>query len=212
MDLYSMKKYAVYAGAGLALVVVLIAFGRACRIGDKYSRLEGRYQEALKIAKADTEVLNKTIAEKEAAIRAMDKKLATSEKTIDHLTGGIGQKNRELDALDVKLATAKTDAERVPILRAEVAAWAEKFSLAELTIAEKDRQIAAWETKFNSQVGISQDWILKYENEARLHKITREEISALKTRLISTRLVGTLKSGLVLAAVGYIGYSALRGK
>lgn len=212
MDLSSMKKYAVYAGAGLALIIALIAFGRACRIGDKYSRLEGQYQEALRITRIDAEILNQTIAEKEKAIAALDKRLVASAQAVGHLTGAIGQKDSDLAGLDAKLKDAKTDAERVPILRAEVAAWAEKFNLAELTIAEKDKQIEAWEAKFSSQVTISESWKQKFENEARLHEISRDEISALKARLISTRLVGTLKSGLIVAAIGYIGYQAIRGK
>lgn len=212
MDLFSMKKYAVYAGAGLVLVVALIAFGRACKIGDKYSRLEGQYQEALRIAKIDAEILNKTITEKEKAIAEKDRDIRESGKTIAQLQAGIGGKNQELDALDTELAAAKTDAERVPILHAEVAAWAEKFSLAEQAIAEKDRQIVAWTEKFNAQITISESWKQRYENETRLHEISRSEISALKARLISSRIIGTIKSGLVLATVGYIGYSALRGK
>jgi chromosome segregation ATPase len=207
-----MKKYAVYVGAGLALVVALIAFGRACRIGDKYSRLEGQYQEALRIAKVDAEILNKTIAEKEKVIAEKDKAIVASTAQVGHLTDAIDHKDSDLAELDAKLAAAKTDAERVPILRAEVAAWSEKFNLAEQTIAEKDKQITAWAAKFDAKVVISESWKQKYENEVRLHEISRTEISALKVRLISTRLVGTLKSGLIVAAVGYIGYSALKGK
>ena len=207
-----MKKKALIIGGCLAGLVLSYTVCRNVALTDRYSKLQGTYEAYLRIAKVDAEILNKTITEKEAAIRAMDKKLATSAQVIGHLTNGIGLKNQELDVLDKNLAVAKTDAERVPILRAEVATWAEKFSLAEQTIAEKDKQIAAWVAKFDAQVTISESWKQKYENEARLHEISRDEISALKTRLISTRLVGTLKSGLIIVAAGYIGYSALKGK
>jgi chromosome segregation ATPase len=212
MDLSGVKKYAAYAGAGLAVIIAFIAFSRACKLDDAYSRLEGRYQEALRIARIDAEILNQTIAEKEKAIAVLDKKLVTSSQVITDLNTGIGKKSQELEALDAKLATAQSDSERVPVLTAQVKAWAEKFNLAEQSIAEKDKQIAAWESKFNAQVEISAAWKQQFENEARLHGLSRDELSALKSKLRATRLMGTVKSGLVLAAVGYIGYQAIKGK
>lgn len=207
-----MTKYKPYVIAAIGLILAIFFTARACKLTDKYSRLEGRYQEMLRISKIDSEILNKTIAEKEKAIAELDKKLITSTQVVSNLTEAIGKKDFDLVGLDAKLKDAKTDSERVPILTAQVNVWAEKFNLAQKAIAEKDAQIAAWESKFNAQVTISESWKQKYEDQVRLLNISRTELSVLSRKLVATRITGTIKSGLVLCALGYISYSAIKGK
>ncbi len=205
-----MKAKVIIVLAAAALAVIL-AVGFGLKTIDRFSKLEGQYQEVLRIANAHAEILNQTIADKDKVIGEQDKRLVISSRVISKLTGSIGQKNADLLNLEKSLNQATTDAERVPILTSMVETWRAKYAQLEKVVTEKDTIVSAWVTKFNAQVAISESWKSRYEDEARLHAISRSQISALNTRLKTARITGNLKTGLVVLAGGYLAYRTIKG-
>jgi hypothetical protein len=97
-------------------------------------------------------------------------------------------------------------------LKAQIAAWSSKFTLAQAVIAEKDKIISAWAAKFNAQVVISESWKAKYDAECRLLRLAEQGWKASESKLRWTRVMGNIKSGAVIAAAGYIIFNAIQGK
>jgi multidrug resistance efflux pump len=198
------------------LIALVIALGVSVidglRLRDKYSIAIGNYQAALDQSKKDGKALTLQIGELQQTVGQRDKEIAELTESIVVINTTIEVKNTTLVKLRATLAEAKTDAERVAILTAEVKVWSEKFSLAQMVIAEKDAIIADWAAKYDAQVTISESWKQKYEGETRLRTLAEKGWKASERRLRWTRIVGNVKSGLIVGALGYLGYSAIKGK
>jgi hypothetical protein len=96
--------------------------------------------------------------------------------------------------------------------QAENRAWAEKFTLAEERHAQEVFNLnAAWAVKYGAQVVISESWKAKYDAECRLLQLATQGWKASENKLRWTRVMSNIKSGLIVGALGYIGYSAIKG-
>jgi len=197
----------------IALVLAL-AFGVAVcdglRIRDKASVVVGRYQEAAAIAEADAKLKDALIAKQNTIIGQKDKEIAEKIKIIGQKTNAIGQKDKELDKIRGTWPKLSADC-RAKLLELDNT-WAQKFSLSEAIIAEKDKVISAWAVKFNAQVVISESWKAKYDAECRLLQLATQGWKVAERKLRWTRVMSTVKSGLIVGTLGYIGYSAIKGK
>ena len=201
--------YWIALGLALALTVAVCD---GLRLRDKYSISIGNYQAALDQSKKDGAALTLQIGEMQKAVGQANKEIAEKNKAIGRLTDTIGHRDADLVTLGGRLAQAKTDTEKVPILTAMVENWRAQYNTAALIIAEKDKVISAWAAKYDAQVTISESWKQKYEGELHLRTLAEKGWKSAEGRLRWTRVMGNIKSGLVLAAVGYIGYSAIKGK
>ena len=201
--------YWIALGLALALTVAVID---GLRLHDKYSIAIGNYQAALDQSKKDGKALTLQIGELQQTVGQRDKEIAELTESIVVINTTIEVKNTTLVKLRVALAEAKTDAERVAILTAEVKVWSEKFSLAQSVIVEKDAIIAAWAAKYGAAVTISESWKQKYEGELHLRTLAEKGWKASERRLRWTRVMSNIKSGLIVGALGYLGYSAIKGK
>jgi len=197
----------------IALVLAL-AFGVAVcdglRIRDKASVVVGRYQEAAAIAEADAKIKDALIAKQNTIIGQKDKEIAEKIKIIGQKTNAIGQKDKELDKIRGTWPKLSADC-RAKLLELDNT-WAQKFSLSEAIIAEKDKIISAWAAKYAAQVIISDAWKQKYESELHLRTISERGWKVAERKLRWTRAMSTMKSGLIVGCLGYIGYSVIKGK
>jgi chromosome segregation ATPase len=204
--------YWIALGLALALTVAVCD---GLRLRDKYSIAIGKYEEALTQERVNGKALTTQIAQMTAIVGQKDKEIAEATKQIGHLTDAVGRKDSDLTELVQKLHKLEVSGDlpaQVANLKEQVQAWSEKFSLAQTVIAEKDAIIADWTIKYDAQVTISESWKQKYEGETRLRTLAEKGWKASERKLRWTRIVGNVKTGLVLAAAGYVGYSALKGK
>ena len=196
-------------------LALAIAFGIAVvdglRIRDKYSISIGNYQAELVSSKKDGAALTLQIAKANEIVGQQNTIIAERDKAIGHLTNTIGHRDADLVTLGGRLAQAKTDTDRVPILTAMVENWRAQYNTATLIIAEKDKVIAAWAAKFDAQVTISESWKAKYDAECRIRHLAEQGWKASENKLRWTRVMSNIKSGLIVGALGYIGYSAIKG-
>jgi len=194
---------------GLAIILLIVGItsvNKACKLTDKVSYLGGELkilrQEAATLKKdklAEIAKAEQTKKDMDKIVKAKDTDIARKTEIINHLTGTIGQ-------LDDALAVAKTDAERVIILTAQVKQWSDKFTLAEGIIADKDDVIFSLNAKYEAQVKISNNWKALFDTEITKSKIQEDLSSALKRDLRLCRLGGRVKSGLVIAGVAAVVY------
>ena len=201
--------YWVALGLALALTVAVCD---GARLRDKYSISVGKYQAALDASKKDGKALTLQIGELQKVVGQANKEIAEKNEAIGRLTDTIGHRDAELVTLDGRLAQAKTDTDRVPTLTAMVENWRAQYNTATLIITEKDRVISAWAAKFDAQVTISESWKQKYDAECRIRTLAEKGWKASERKLKWTRIVGNLKTGLILAAVAAVGYEELKGK
>jgi multidrug resistance efflux pump len=201
--------YWVALGLALALTVAVCD---GARLRDKYSISVGKYQAALDASKKDGKALTLQIGELQKVVGQANKEIAEKNEAIGRLTDTIGHRDAELVTLDGRLAQAKTDTDRVPTLTAMVENWRAQYNTATLIITEKDRVISAWAAKFDAQVTISESWKQKYEGEVQLRTLAEKGWKSAEGKLRWTRVMGNIKSGLIVGALGYIGYSTIKGK
>ena len=199
----------------LALALALgIAVRDGLRIRDKASVVAGQYEEALTQARVNDAALTLQIAKMTEIVGQRDKEIAEKIETIGHMTTAIGQKDSDLTQLVQKLHELETAGDlpaQVANLKAQIAAWSSKFTLAQAVIAEKDKVISAWAAKFNAQVTISEAWKAKYDAECRIRHLAEQGWKASESKLRWTRVMSNIKSGAILAAAGYLGLKAIKG-
>ena len=201
----------------LGLVLALtVAVCDGLRLRDKYSIAVGQYQEALKSAKALNVEKDKAITDAQKMITLQTAKIAEllgnagkpspSEVEKDKTIATLKKKNAELAAAgDYKAAYEGT--------QTEIRAWSDKFTFAEERHKTELFDLnALWQGKFDAQVTISESWKAKYDAECRIRTLAEKGWKASERKLKWTRIVGNLKTGLILAAVAAVGYEELKGK
>jgi hypothetical protein len=196
----------------LALALALgIAVCDGLRIRDKASVAAGKYEEALTQARVNGEALTLQIAKMTEIVGQANKEIAEKIETIGHMTNDIGQRDKELDK--IRGTWSKLSAECVQKLHELDATWIQKFSLSEAIIAEKDKVIAAWAAKYDAQVVISESWKQKYESELHLRTLAEKGWGLANSKIQKQAIVGNIKTGIILAAAGYVGLNILtKGK
>jgi chromosome segregation ATPase len=199
----------------LALALALgIAVCDGLRIRDKASVVAGQYEEALTQARVNDAALTLQIAKMTEIVGQANKEIAEKNAAIGHMTTAIGQKDSDLTQLVQKLHELEVNGDlpaQVANLKAQIAAWSSKFTLAQAVIAEKDKVISAWAAKYDAQVVISESWKAKYDAECRIRHLAEQGWKASERKLRWTRVMSNIKSGAILAAAGYLGLKAIKG-
>ena len=203
----------------LVTLALALAFGIAVRDGlrirDKASVVAGQYEEALTQERVNGKALTLQIAKANEVVAQKNTIIAEKNAAIGHLTNAIGRKDSDLTQLVQKMHRLEVNGDlpaQVANLKAQIAAWSSKFTLAQAVIAEKDKVISAWAAKFNAQVVISESWKAKYDAECRIRHLAEQGWKASESKLRWTRVMGNIKSGAVIAAAGYIIFNAIQGK
>ena len=205
-----MKKCLPWIIVGTILCGGIILSARACKITDKYSRLVGQYTEMKRVYAADAILKDTLIAAKEQAIKDLSNQLLKSEEAIGHMTTAIGQRDRELDS--IRNTWANLSVECQGKLHELDDTWGAKYTLLEGVVQEKDKQISAWAGKYDAQVSISEAWKAKFEGERTLRLAGETLLSTLEGKYRMVKLTSSVKSIVVVAAAGFIGYTFIRGK
>jgi chromosome segregation ATPase len=199
----------------LTLALALgIAVCDGLRIRDKGSAIAGQYEEALTQARVNGEALTIQIAKMTEIVGQKDKEIAERDKAIGQMTNTIGQKDSDLTQLAQKLHTLEANGDlpaQVANLKEQVAVWSSKFTLAQAVIAEKDAIISAWAAKYAAQVVISDAWKSKYEGELHLRTLAEKGWEASERKLKWTRVMGNIKTGIIIAAAIKIGADMIKG-
>lgn len=200
--------------AGLVVFLVLIAGYRSCQIQtlrDEYNRLKGQY-DTLKAsadkALAEALVYIKTqdmrIADQNEIITAKDTDIAKQNEHIVHL-------NQTLSSLELEYATLTDCPSQVTNLKAQVLQWRNKYLAFESVLADKNAQLGAWRVKFDAQVGISETWKKRYEDEHALRLVADQALAVQEKRVKSLQFGSSLKTWIIGGAAAYLGYSLIRG-
>jgi hypothetical protein len=204
------KRYLPYAILIGALLIVYSVVVRSCDLTDSYSVALGEYKSKAAAGKILTAKLRRDnlshladIVKKDAEIAKRDEAIAIKNQNIIVIDNKLKQKEKDL-------AGAKTDAVKVPILTDLVAGWTAKYVEAQGIIADKDKQISTWASKYNDLEKISQNYLTGW-NDAEGRVIALEKLKGrLETDLRVARVGSKVKSVIVLAAGGVIIASLLK--
>jgi len=183
-------------------------------------RTHNAYSVAMKIEKDSNK---KLVAEKDRVIIAAQTTITLQTAKIAELLGNAGKpseteiaQNKIIAEQKRRLAEFEVQGNLPAALEAaksEIQAWSDKFTLAE---GRHETELfdlnAAWAAKYDAQVTISESWKQKYEGESRLRTLAEKGWKVAERKLKWTRIVGNLKTGLILAAVAAVGYEELKGK
>jgi len=182
-------------------------------------RTRNAYSVAMKNEKDSNK---KLVAEKDKIIIAARATIILQTAKIAELLGNAGKPSETEIAQDKIIAEQKKEIAKfkakgdykvaLEAAEVEVRAWVEKFTLAEERYKTELFDLnAAWAAKFDAQVTISESWKQKYEGELHLRMLAEKGWKASENKLRWTRVMSNIKSGLIVGALGYIGYSALKG-
>lgn len=166
------KKKIITIGAIMLIVIagLFVLAQKSCNLYDDLSVLKGENQ-ALKKITEDMEVFNQEfrdereeeIAELRGEIDSLNTKISSNETKLK-------VKNQVIDDLEMEFFTLTDKDEKIVNLQTQVEKWKEKFSLAEVIIADQKKQITNWKSAFDAQVEISEKWRESYEREQALRK------------------------------------------
>lgn len=202
--------------AWIALFLALALTVAVCdglRIRDKASVIAGQYEEALNVAKANSDVLNLQIAEMNKIVGQKDKEIVRLNESISIIYTDIGNRDMDIADLLVKLREAEANNDlpaQVANLKEQVRIWSEKFTLAESVIAEKDNIIASWAAKYDAQVTISETWKAQYESEVHLRTLAEEGWNVTARKLRKASIGNNLKTIVIYAGAVIVGLEVIK--
>ena len=209
------KKYLVWGTIAIGMLVSLLIL-KSCDIEDQYSRLRGEYN----VLKADMEMKAKEYAD----IRTgLDHQIGDLTKKIGGLLANQGKPTAAEKAKDKTIAGLMADLEKWKKLgdcpkalgaaEQTIAEWSEKFTLAEQRhVTTVTGLNVTWSLKYDAQVTITVTYKTELESALRVIDAGESVNAALKWNLRKARLVGTVKSGLVLTLAGVVIYNIVKGK
>jgi len=210
MGKISLKTAAI--GGLIASCVVVATLSRACRLTTKIGHLEGQIEEISAISETDRKAAEKTIAEQTKIIGDMTKKIEVANTEVFKKNEQIKSVNMTLEELDKQYKTLTDCPLQRDNLTKQVTAWKDKFSLAKGIIEDKDGIIFSLTDKYEAQIKITAAVQVQLDNCTTMQTLLEKEVTALKWELRKSRLVGSVKTGIVLAAAGYVIYGLVKGK
>jgi chromosome segregation ATPase len=204
-----MKPRAIYYIAAALAIALGFAVCDGIRSTDKYSIVVGKLEEAVKAANALNAEKDKVIEAAALEIVELDKKLDSSAQVISDLNKNIAVKDKNIAAL--RESWAGLSAECQTRLHELDTKWAEKFTLLEGVVAEKDEQIASWQGKYNTQVQISDAWKVKFEAAERVASLSGEALKLANRKLRRTQILSNVGKIALVGLGGYVLYDKLKG-
>jgi len=231
--------YWIILGLALALTVAVID---GLRLHDKYSIAIGKYEEALTQERVNGKALTTQIAQMTETVGQRDKEIAEKTGTINALTKDVtGAKKAEATA-KAESDKLKTEVQPVidanPKLKEFVDGLEIRLDQKDAIIAKQGDIIfqlgvpklegftngipffsfPEGSVTYNlnqvriGEVTISESWKQKYEGELHLRTLAEKGWKASERKLRWAQVMSNVKSGLIVGALGYLGYSAIKGK
>lgn len=153
-------------------------------------------------------------ADKDRAAAGLD--LAAKDVLIASLRGDLIAKDGQIAALtgqqkttEVSLAAAKTDAERVPLLTALVADWTSKFNLADAKCATYEGIVFNLNAQLADKDTIIASWTSQYDASQATNVASGKALVSVRADLRRAKFWGTVKSGVIISASGYVAYKTV---
>ena len=199
-----MMKKLVLAALVVAVVFHVFFVVKSCQTADVFRQAKKDYAMFLAIVEKEHEDHLAAIANANATMAKQDAKISELNQTVSEYKARIDGLSVQLDKLLAEEPQTTPEIEAMPIvinLRQQVKTLTEMFSLAQKTIEEKDRVIAAWEEKFYIQVKVSESWEKQYDNEHLLRVQCESMFRLCERKSRSNSLWATVgKYGLPVAA------------
>jgi len=207
--LATMKIGHFLALAALFFLGLIFFTVKSCNLYDENSVLKGKYATYQTLAKEHTKLMQAAIVEQEKKIKELEQKQIIYEENIKKkegqiaslhgTTGELEKQRRELTDKDAIIANLDT----------QIAAWKEKFSLAQSVIEEKDKIIFNLTEKYDAQVTISNSYKLQFEEGQKLNQIAELRIQSLEKELRISKFTGKIARAGTLILAGLVAYAAL---
>lgn len=196
------KIYAKYIVGGVFFILFFFFMFRTCRLYDENSVLKGKYEAYRAIAIEDIRQAQGVIAEQEKKIKALDEKQKTLEASIEKKNGQIKTLNLATAELEKQRKELTDKDEIIANLDAQIAAWKEKFFIAQSIIEEKDKIIFSLTEKYEAQIKISNSYKLMYEDMVKVNAVAELRIKRLERELRTNRFTGNLGKVSMIALIG----------
>ena len=195
-----------WAVLAFVLIVATIIGVRSCGQDRKLAQLQADYK-ALSIkaqtdtlkAQSDISALQSTIASADAEIGVANAEISQRDERIKMLTSSATDLEKQLSGLTDRDAI-------IANLKAQVVVWKQDFTLAEQTIADKDKIIFDLTAKYDAQVKVAADYKLLYEDQLPLVANSAGQIKILTGQLARAKSESLAEKVIIGIAAGYIGY------
>lgn len=211
-----MKKHWEMIAVIAAVILALVFLVRSCRLNDRYSGLKGEYRAYRAISIEDGKLLAERIGAKTAEIEALTRKIADIIAQAGRPSEAEIEKDKTIAVLRKQVATLESQGDLAGALtasKAECAEWSKKFTLAEERHkSEMFNLNATWQAKYDAQVGISEAWKAQCEREGQLRLLAEGMNGVLERKVKIMQFTGTVKSTIVIAAIAYLGFQAIKAK
>lgn len=201
---------------GLVLLTLIFSV-RACRVGDRLTKMEGEYNALKAVHQTTVQDANKRIAEQTRQIAALDDHIAILNGQIERGEALIEASDSQLADLETELVDLRAREESVASLRTEVVnlesqlnIWKEKFTLAQGIIANKDGIIFSLSQKYDAQVVITDQYKKMYSDVQKLHDNLAAQLGITKRKLKSSKVISTIKTVGLGAVGGFLVYSLVK--
>lgn len=194
----------------LILIAFLLSIQRSHKLYDLNSLLKGQY-ETLKNEKEKSDKASKEIiVEQDKVIKKLDEVIKLSDDIVNEKAKEIKNKDSKISNLEKIYPALKDKDKQIENLQEQLKAWAEKFSLAELTIKEKDKIMFSLTGKFDAQKKISSEYLLQIGREINLRNVAEERIQTLEKNLKQAKIYSKVKDWIVAGFIGYTIYSLIK--
>jgi chromosome segregation ATPase len=206
------KKYYkyVYIAVGAALLIGAVRWMALRPIQDRELILMTEVAHAKQYAKEQGKIAAKDIKAAQEKIKNAEWMLHLKDADLarkDALIAGI---NTTLADLSSQYAGLKTCPEQLSNTLLQIENFKGKVSLLEGQVADYQDRERAWSDKFNGAMSMAESYRKMYNNSLPVIESLEDLNAALKRDILRRKIMGTVKSGIILAAAGWVLYSAVK--
>jgi len=184
MKTSNLIKWIAIIGLAVACLALLDGHG-------KLSKKNKALAESADVLAAESEMLRKTLADErtfaEGVIKLKNGEIDKLQGEKVGLLGGMAGKDRDIAGLEDELAGLTDNIDIIVNLKLQIVKRDERYSLALGVIDRQEKQLKAWEIKYNAQVLISEtwekesgSWKRQYEGERTLRLSLQKELGIVK--------------------------------
>jgi hypothetical protein len=203
------RKYVWIAAAGLVLIIAV-----------KWLSLRPVQDDELaaKVSLSEAKKFSREQEKKHAALIAKyQKTIQEKDYLLDRKDADIERKEGEIAKVDITLAELQdkykllTDCPSMLVNMTEQKdQWIGKFNLCEGKVQDLTDKVTLWTGKYAAAFQMGELYRQNWNNSKEVVKSQEDLLAALKKDIAKRKITGALKSGLVLAAAGYIIYAAVK--
>lgn len=169
----------------------------------KVAQVSAEHKDFVKANAAKIAKLQKTIQEKDYLLDRKD-------ADIERKDGAIADADVRIASLIVKYNTLTDCPSKLANMTEQKDTWAGKFSLAEGVIQDYKDKVFLWRGKYSAAFSLAEVYRTNWQSCEVVVKAQKEDISVLRREISKRKIVGTVKSGLILAAAGYLLYGLIK--